>query len=662
MLVTTPNDGDAGARRLVGMYEDVELVLLLALRDAISKALEADTPQARQRQLNILLDTVAKQLNRVGGLVESQAGRVAADEYDAAIRAVYEEVGAELQAGGVRPDVWRGISSETAAALRSQHVMVAREIRDVYQQVTMTTVRAATVEGMDHPRALQVALNRFADKGITGFVDKGGRRWSIDVYADMAVRTMRNNIRQEGHLRGYEETGVELVHASWHPASAPQCFPYQNELLAITGPAGPRVMVDPATGRNVTVTVKATLRDAIAAGYHHPNAILGGDQSIDTFAGTVGASKGTYCGPAFTIRTAQGNTATVSPEHPILTSAGWRTAESISVGDYLFNAVNSEGTEPIITGEAKFKEMPTTVEDEFATFERNGTRMSVTTAGYHFNDDRQFLEGEVHVVVPDDGLLPVPDAEIIKETGEVRFVWADMGRGEAVGEGGLHSLLRGVTAPIGWALPNGDTRFNQPALDGGGAGAEHRADFLAGESTLVEGDDFIDVDISPGLDGRDSGSAEAFAYRRAGDSEHPADICAAVPGVVEPDQVVSVEKIEFRGHAYDFQTELGFYALNGIVVHNCKHRDVAYTPGDEKPDTPETTPEENKRQYEATQRQRQIERTIRRWRKREAVALTPDEAALAKRKVKDWQAAQREHVGSHSFLSRFYHREQLRTN
>ena len=100
MLVTMPNDGDAGARRLVGMYEDVELVLLLALRDAISKALEADTPQARQRQLNILLDTVAKQLNRVGGLVESQSGRVAADEYDAAIRAVYEEVGVELQAGG----------------------------------------------------------------------------------------------------------------------------------------------------------------------------------------------------------------------------------------------------------------------------------------------------------------------------------------------------------------------------------------------------------------------------------------------------------------------------------------------------------------------------------------------------------------------------------
>lgn len=365
MLVTTPNDGDAGARRLVGMYEDVELVLLLALRDAISKALEADTPQARQRQLNILLDTVAKQLNRVGGLVESQAGRVAADEYDAAIRAVYEEVGAELQAGGVRPDVWRGISSETAAALRSQHVMVAREIRDVYQQVTMTTVRTATVEGMDHPRALQVALNRFADKGITGFVDKGGRRWSIDVYADMAVRTMRNNIRQEGHLRGYEETGVELVRASWHPASAPQCFPFQNELLAISGPAGPRVMVDPATVRNVTVTVKATLRDAIAAGYHHTN---------------------------------------------------------------------------------------------------------------------------------------------------------------------------------------------------------------------------------------------------------------------------------------------------------CKHRDVAYTPGDKTPEAPETTPEENKRQYEATQRQRQIERTIRKWRKREAVALTPDEAALAKRKVKDWQAAQREHVGSHSFLSRFYHREQLRTN
>ncbi|MDK7314476.1 hypothetical protein QP495_11175, partial [Lactobacillus crispatus] len=90
-----------------------------------------------------------------------------------------------------------------------------------------------------------------------------------------------------------------------------------------------------------------------------PNAILGGEQAIDTFAGTVGASKGTYFGPAFTIRTAKGHKATVSPEHPILTRNGWRTAESIRVGDHLFHTVKSDRPVPVIGGEPKLEEMPT---------------------------------------------------------------------------------------------------------------------------------------------------------------------------------------------------------------------------------------------------------------------------------------------------------------
>ena len=87
----------------------------------------------------------------------------------------------------------------------------------------------------------------------------------------MSVRTMRNQATQEGHLSGYEQAGVELVRASWHTASAPQCYPFQNQLLAISGGAGPRTMTDPATGEQVTVHVKDTLRGAISKGYHHIN-------------------------------------------------------------------------------------------------------------------------------------------------------------------------------------------------------------------------------------------------------------------------------------------------------------------------------------------------------------------------------------------------------
>ena len=272
VMLVAANSSEEEARRLVGLYEETEIILLLALREAVVKAVRSGTPREQQRQLNILLDVAQERLNRVGRSVDAQAARVAALEYEDAVRAVYREVGiTPPKRVPLTPQVEVTTAQQTASALRSQHLMVAREVRDVYQRVIASTVNTAMREKMVQPRALQTALNRFADKGVTGFIDQAGRRWGIDVYSDMAVRTMRNNAKQQGHLHGYEATGVELVRASWHPASAPQCVPYQNQLLAITGEAGTRVMTDPATGEKVTVHVKERLDKAIANGYHHPN-------------------------------------------------------------------------------------------------------------------------------------------------------------------------------------------------------------------------------------------------------------------------------------------------------------------------------------------------------------------------------------------------------
>jgi hypothetical protein len=64
--------------------------------------------------------------------------------------------------------------------------------------------------------------------------------------------------------------------------------------------------------------------------------------------------------------------------------------------------------------------------------------------------------------------------------------------------------------------------------------------------------------------------------------------------------------------------------------------------------------------YEAQQRQRQIEKSIRTWKRREMTALDPAEQAKAHRKMLDWQASQREHLRKNTFLPRKYNREQIK--
>ncbi|MFK0108525.1 phage minor capsid protein [Streptomyces sp. NPDC091217] len=92
----------------------------------------------------------------------------------------------------------------------------------------------------------------------------------------------------------------------------------------------------------------------------------------------------------------------------------------------------------------------------------------------------------------------------------------------------------------------------------------------------------------------------------------------------------------------------------GLQHPNCRHSVSAYTPG--------ITPVENATSdptgYEAGQQQRKIERNIRRWKNREAAAVTPEAQRAARAKVRQWQGAMRDHLAAHPDLRRLRHREQ----
>jgi hypothetical protein len=94
----------------------------------------------------------------------------------------------------------------------------------------------------------------------------------------------------------------------------------------------------------------------------------------------------------------------------------------------------------------------------------------------------------------------------------------------------------------------------------------------------------------------------------------------------------------------------------GLFHPNCRHSLAAYLPGvTTRPPhhpTPGTT-------YKDTQRQRQIERHIRRWKRIAAAAMDDDARRAANAKVREWQKAMREHVAAHEHLRRKPEREQL---
>ena len=107
------------------------------------------------------------------------------------------------------------------------------------------------------------------------------------------------------------------------------------------------------------------------------------------------------------------------------------------------------------------------------------------------------------------------------------------------------------------------------------------------------------------------------------------------------DAVVKIEVRSFSGHIYNLETAEGWFACNSIITHNCRHTLDLYVPGITRPREKASYEPEA---YEALQKQRYMERGVRRWKRREAVAITPEEQRLTKAKRKEWQAGLRGHI------------------
>lgn len=161
---------------------------------------------------------------------------------------------------------------EAAFALNTLNTGILRATEDLYRQVVYRTV-PTVISGVEtRVKSTQRALDEFAKHGIKGFTDKGGRTWSMTAYAEMAMRTAATRALTQSHQDRLLERGYDLVVVSSHPRPAPQCQPYERQVLSLSGGNTGVVEVENAlTGKMTRIRVKASLETATSRGLFHPN-------------------------------------------------------------------------------------------------------------------------------------------------------------------------------------------------------------------------------------------------------------------------------------------------------------------------------------------------------------------------------------------------------
>ena len=96
---------------------------------------------------------------------------------------------------------------------------------------------------------------RLKAQGISVLVDRGGKRWDFDTYANMLIRTKAVEARNQGLANRMLEAGQDLVQVSNHNSSHRECAVWEGKILSVTG----RTAGYP------------TVEDARTAGLFHPN-------------------------------------------------------------------------------------------------------------------------------------------------------------------------------------------------------------------------------------------------------------------------------------------------------------------------------------------------------------------------------------------------------
>ncbi|MFI6606858.1 phage minor capsid protein [Streptomyces sp. NPDC050507] len=270
------------------LYDDAEAALL----ERLAATLEADIDSPLWAQLKAAsIGDLRQAIERVADALQQDADGAIREAlvtaYNRGRQAAVAELGAldigrGLQARRILPNAPAvdRLAASMATDTRPLYTRITRAVVDVYRRITGRASGNVLLGGLTRRQASQRALDQFANRGITGFVDSAGRNWDMASYAEMAVRSVTARAAIEGHVDALGEIGVGLVIVSDAPLECPLCAPWEGEVLSLAGPDGPHTIrtqhsIQPsglfAPTATVAVHVAGSLTEARAAGLFHPN-------------------------------------------------------------------------------------------------------------------------------------------------------------------------------------------------------------------------------------------------------------------------------------------------------------------------------------------------------------------------------------------------------
>lgn len=163
------------------------------------------------------------------------------------------------------------LTLDLSSRLEALEQRILRFPQDVYQQVISETAPRVLLGAENYVLNQRQSVQRFLDRGVTAFVDKADRRWTIGAYAEMAGRTATARAWNDAGVWRMQQVGLNLVTVQGGFDACRKCAPWIGKILSTDSSTGTIVLPHATQDRAVTITIHGTVEEARAAGWAHPN-------------------------------------------------------------------------------------------------------------------------------------------------------------------------------------------------------------------------------------------------------------------------------------------------------------------------------------------------------------------------------------------------------
>lgn len=114
-----------------------------------------------------------------------------------------------------------------------QSAILGRVEPDIYRQVGLEQVAAMQATGRGVSRTVPSFVEQLRREGVTAFIDKAGRHWSLHTYATMVTRTTSRQAEVLSVLSADPDHDLYII--SSHGTTCALCAPYEGRVYSKSG-------------------------------------------------------------------------------------------------------------------------------------------------------------------------------------------------------------------------------------------------------------------------------------------------------------------------------------------------------------------------------------------------------------------------------------------